>query len=229
MSTYTDFENDYEQWENIETVTVRSLRADDNTKSDQVSFSKRNETRRGKVPFASENIVGETVDWHLPHKLLVNLDGVRIGDRIYVAPTPFIKDTTELWIVDECQKVRFGTEWICKAVLASASSFRHKVNVELSSTGQDTETGAATESPWRTVESNRPCWVRSADADSLILFDQEASQMSHVVFFPSKINVGTAHRFLFGTRYLAVQGTARNVDELDVLWSVPALETPRAA
>jgi head-tail adaptor len=227
MSVYTDFATDYLQWENVETVTVRSTRTD-GTLNDQVSYAKRDETKVGRVPVAAETIVGETVDWHLPDTLLTNLGDVRIGDRIYLAGESSIDGATEVWLVDEAQRVRFNTEWKCRSVLASAASFRHKVTIQKSTTGQDSETAGATET-WTVVSENRPCWVRSATPQASELFGQEASEMSHVVYFVDELEVGTTHRFVFGDRYLAVQGPARNVDEMDMLWAVPAIETPRAA
>ena len=227
MNPYFAFANDYKQWDGIETVTVRANRFDV-TKSDQIGYAKRDDTKRGLGKLANETVRGEVVDWHVPHQLLSNLKELQTSDRIYVASSGAIKPDTELWVVEQASKVRFGTEWIANSFRVDSAAAPHVVDIEKSVTAQDSETGAATET-WATEKSKQPCWVRPFDARNSPVFFQEAADVDVLVYFFSAIELGTAHRLLFGSRRMAVQGPARNVDESDRLWIVPCLETPGAA
>lgn len=218
MNAYVQFANDYKCWPSVETITFRGSDVNDDR---QIAYARRDETKRGRVALASETVLGDLVEWHLPDILL---DGVEpeLGDRIYVAAESEIDSGTELWMVHEASKVRFGTEWVIKATRFGASFLRHTVDVLKPTITRDTDT-AATKESFAETRTKVPCWVRPATANESVAWFQEDSVAGYLVYFDSDPAVNTPHVLLFGDRYLAVQGYARNVDGLNLLWIVPCL------
>lgn len=215
MNAYREYANEYRWWENVEAVTLRG------SQTREIAYAKRDDTKRGRVPAASETVLGDSVDWHIPDALL---DGVelQIGDRLYVGMEADIDSTTELWLVRETMRVRFGTEWVAKSMRFGATMLRHTVDIKGPTIAKDSDTGAASET-FAVIRSGVPCWVRPATADESVAWFQESSIAGFLVHFDHDPAVDTPHVLIFGERPLAVQGYARNVDGLNVLWIVPCI------
>lgn len=214
-NAYAQFATDYKHWDHTETITLRG------SQSVELTYARRNETKRGRVPVASESIIGDLVDWHIPDSLLNDVEP-QVSDRIYVGAEADIDSTTEVWLINEVNRVRFGTEWIAKSTRFGSSFLRHTVNVKNPTITKDLDTGAAQES-FVTIQSDVPCWVRPATADESVAWFQEGSIAGYLVYFDHDPLVDTPHVLEFDGRLLAVQGYARNVDGLDLIWIVPCL------
>lgn len=209
------FAYDYKHWDHTETITLRG------SQSLEIHYAKRHETKRGRVPLASESILGDLTNWHIPSALL---DGVelQVGDRIYLASEADIDSTTPVWIIHEASSVRFGTEWIATSTRFGSALLRHKVDITNPTITKDDETGGAKES-FEVIQHQVPCWVRPATAQESTAWFQEDSVAGYLVYFDHDPEVDTENAFIFGNRTLAVQGYAKNSDGLDVIWIVPCV------
>ena len=104
-------ESDYLQFEDPRTVTLLTRRAASGQTSDAISYATVMNLKRGRDIFGTAALTGDERIWNLPASLVVNTTEIMPGDVIREETNPLV-----LWTVQNVQKVRFGTQWICACV-----------------------------------------------------------------------------------------------------------------
>ena len=211
--------HDYLAWPNVETVTVRTRRDDETVLSDEIAYAMRENVSRGRAGLANEEILGDLLRWNIPAVLMTQIGDIQPGDVIIEGSEVNADGSENVWIIEQCQKVRFGSQWLCDAI---KPTLRHKVDIYGPVVTRKTD---AHPSESFGVEKVRvSCWVRPVSPKTALTYGQEGDDLTHLLYFSSDPEVDTRHYALFGTRKLAFTAHARDVDGLGRLWLAPALE-----
>lgn len=104
MTYITDAANDYQWWENTETVTLDYLRAAGDAQNADIT-AQRLDPSEAQADFAGVNINGEALVWNIPDTLCTN-GTPEIGDTITDA-------ASAVWRIKSIQTVRFGQQFVC--------------------------------------------------------------------------------------------------------------------
>lgn len=124
MTTWVDdVSHEYRHFNNRKIVTVSTSGSiDTEPNQDEISWSNDGTTEGGAITrdlskarsvFGGINLTGDERDWIIPDILLINLGEILPGYLISEDAIADISELTTKWVVQQAQKVNFGTQWTC--------------------------------------------------------------------------------------------------------------------